>query len=121
MSIGIIDHATLFKKLEIYGIKGTNFVWFRSHLTNRKQYVQISNYGKSDLRNTTCRIPQASILGPLLFLVYVNDLPSSSKIINPIIFADDTNLFYEYKNIKKPFATVNDEYKMTGLWQTNCL
>ena len=85
----------------------TNLARFRSYLTNSKQYIQITNDGKSDLRNTTCGVPQGSILGPLLFLVYVNDLLSSSKIVNPIIFADDTNLFYDYKNIKKLFATVN--------------
>ena len=78
-------------------------------MTNRKQYIQIANDRKSDLRNTTCRVLHGSILGPLLFLVYVNDLPSSSKILNAIMFADDTNLFYEHKNIIKLFATVNEE------------
>ena len=100
----------LLKKLENYGIKDTNLAWFRSYLTNRKQYIQITNDSKSDLRNTTCGVPQGSILGSLLFLVYVNDLPSSSKILNPIMFAEDTNLFYEHKNIKL-FATLNKEYK----------
>ena len=71
-------------------------------MTNRKQYIQITNDSKSDLRNTTCGAPQGSTLGPLLFLVYVNDLPSSSKMLNPVMFADDTNLI-------KHFATVNEE------------
>ena len=95
-----IDHAILLKKLENYGIKDTNLAWFRTYLTNRKQYIQITNDSKSDLWNTTCGVPQGSILGPLLFLVYVSNLPSSSKILKPIIFADDTNLFCEHKNIK---------------------
>ena len=81
-----IDHAILLKKLENYGIKGKNLAWFRSNLTNKEQYIQITNHSKSDLQNTTCGVPQGSILGPLLFLVYVNDLLSSSKILNTIMF-----------------------------------
>ena len=104
-----IDHVILLKKLENYGIKDTNLVWFRSYLANRKQYIRITNDGKSNLRNTAYGIPQGSILGPLLFLVYDNDLLSSFKILNPIMFTDDTNLFYEYKNITKLFVTVNEE------------
>ena len=111
-----IDHAILFKKLESYGIKDIIVAWFRSYLTNRKRFIQITNDSKSDLRNTTCRVWQGSILGPLLFLVYVNDLPSSSKILNSIMFADDTNLFYEHKNIIKLFATVNEELMNINGW-----
>ena len=110
-----IDHAILLKKLENYRIRDTNLACFRSCLTNRKQYIQITNDSKSDLRNTACGVPQGTILGPLLFLVYVNDLPSSSKILNPIMFADDTNLFYEHKNIKL-FATVNEELMNINDW-----
>ena len=111
-----IHHAILLKKLENYGIKDTNLAWFRSFLTNRKQYIQITNDSKSDLRNTTCGALQSSILGLLLFLVYVNDLPSSSEILNPIIFVDDTNLFYERKNIIKLFTTVNEELMNINDW-----
>ena len=81
-----IDHAILFKKLENYGIKGTNLALFRSYPINRK-HIQITNDSKSDLRNTACGVPLGYILGPLLFLVYANDLPSTSKILNPITFA----------------------------------
>ena len=102
-----IEYAILLKNLENYGINGTNLTWFRSHLTNRKQYIQMTNDSKSDFRNATCGVPQGSILGPLLFLVFVNGLASSSKILNPIMFADDANLFYKHKNIIKLFATVN--------------
>ena len=85
-------------------------------MTNRKQYIQITNNGKSDLRNAKCGIAQGSILGKLLFLVYVNDLQSYSKILNPIMFPDDTKLFYEHKNIIKPFATVNEELMNINDW-----
>ena len=111
-----IGHAILLKKLENCGIKGTNLAWFRIYLTNRKQYIQITNDSKSDLRNTTCGVPLGSILGPLLVLVYVNDLSSSSKILNPLMFADDANLFYEHKNIIKLFATVNEESMNINGW-----
>ena len=110
------DHAILLKKLENYGIKDKNFAWFINYLTNRQQYIQITNDSKSDLRKITCEVPQGSILGPLLFLVYVSGLPSSSKILNPTMFADDTNLFYEHKNIIKPFATVNEELMNINDW-----
>ena len=70
-----IDHAILLKKLENYEIKDTNLAWFRSYLTNRKQYIQMTNDSKSDLRNTTCGVPQVSILWSLLFLVYIIDFP----------------------------------------------
>ena len=76
-------------------------------MTKRKRYIQITNDSKSDLRNTTFGVPQGSILGPLLFLVYVNDLPSSAKILNTIMFADHINLFYEHKNIIKRFSAVS--------------
>ena len=85
-------------------------------MATRKQYIQITNDSKSDLRNTTCEVLQDSILGPLLFVVYINDLPSSSKILNLLMFADDTNLFYEYKNIRKLFATVNEELMNINDW-----
>ena len=114
--IDTIDHVNLLKKLENYEIKGTNLAWFRSYLINGKQYIQVTNDSKSDLRNTECGVPQGSILGPLHLLVYVNDPPFSSKILNPIIFADDINLFYEHKNIVKLLVTVNEELMNINDW-----
>ena len=98
-----VDHTILLKKLEIYGIMGANFAWFRSYLTNRKQYICINNDNKTNEEKVTCGAPQGSILGPLLFLIYVNDLPSASNLLNTVMFADETNLFFEHKVISVPF------------------
>ena len=93
----------LLKKFEIYGITGANLAWFRSYLTNRKQYICINNGNKTNEQKITCGVPQGSILGPLLFLIYVNDLPSVSNLLNTFMFADNTNLFLEHKDINVLF------------------
>ena len=87
-----VDQTILIKKLEMYGIKGINLAWFRSYLTNRIQYISISRNLEADTNNICCEVLQGSILGPLLFLFYVNDLHNSTAL-EPIMFADDTNLF----------------------------
>ena len=75
---------------------------------------------KTGTQNILCGIPQGSMLGSLLFLLYVNDLPNSS-ILEPIMFADDANLFFEHRDFRILFSVVNDEWKkfMNGLIQIN--
>ena len=104
----IVDHDILLKKLDMYGIKGKNLKWFHSYLTNRKQFIKCRDQN-TDLEVLRCGVPQGSILGPLHFLIFVNDLKNSTKLLDPIMFADDTNLFYTNKNIKVLFETVNKE------------
>ena len=97
-----VNHKILIRKLKMCGIKGISRVWFRSYLTNRIQYISIIHDFDTDAKNICCRVPQGSILRPLLFLLYLNDLHKSSAL-DPIMFADDTNLFYENKDLKTLF------------------
>ena len=99
----------------MYGIKCINLAWFRSYLTNRIQCISITHDLETDTKNICYGVPQGSILGPLLFLLYVNDLQNSSAL-DPIMFADDTNLFYEHKDLKTLFSLVKQELQKINEW-----
>ena len=93
-----------------------NLSWFKDYLTNRKQYIQIDHEKKTDFLNIKCGVPQGSILGPLLFILYINDLKNASEFLDPIMFADDTNLFLSHKNIKTLFNNMNIELTKIRKW-----
>ena len=98
-----VDHSILLRKLELYGITDRNYAWIKSYLSNRLQYIQIDENSRTEFCVVKCGVPQGSILGPLLFLLYVNDLKNASSVLDPIMFADDTNLFYTHSNIQNFF------------------
>ena len=93
-----VDHNILLKKLEYYGIRGVCLDWFKIYLTVRKQYVTYNGI-PSSTKLIQYGVPQGSILGPLMFLLYINDLPNVCKSADPILFADDTNLFINGSNL----------------------
>ena len=110
-----VNHKILLTKLEHYGVRGVLLKWFESYLSNRKQYV-FYNGMASDIMDITCGVPQGSVLGPLLFLLYINDLPNISDKLNFFLFADDTNIYFESKDLLTLEKTVNTELKQLSLW-----
>ena len=110
-----IDHDILIYKLKRYGIRGLALSWIIDYLSNRKQYVLYKS-SKSQNSNIVCGVPQGSILGPLLFLVYINDITNTSKTLKFILFADDTNIFYSHENLEILFNTLNTEIDKVSQW-----
>ena len=113
-----VNHGILLRKLNHYGIREISHSWFSSYLSNRKQYTTLYNV-TSDYVNVSYGVPQGSFLGPLLFLLYVNDLPSWSAILGFHLFADDTNLCYSNKSLLSLEKIVNDELLKINTWTSS--
>ena len=101
-----IDHKMLLHKLECYGVRGLALNWFQSYLTDRKQYVLYNNVQSQTLYITCGGVPQGSVLGPLLFLVYVNHIANCLTHSKLISFADDTTVFFSSKYINMTYAKI---------------
>ena len=105
-----VNHSILLAKLEHYGIRGTINKWFESYLSNRKHFVSINGFD-SNLHDVNHGVPQGSVLGPLLFLIYINDLNRSIKFSKTYHFADDTNLLITNQSIKSIQIKLNKDLK----------
>ena len=106
----MVDHNILLDKLQHYGIRGLAHTWFKSYLSNRKQYVSINNKN-SNTGSLKHGVPQGSILGPLLFIIYINDLPNIQNLLTFVLYADDANIIISGKTlheIQLKFAALSD-------------
>ena len=110
-----IKHDILLKKLEYYGIRGLPLNLIQNYLANRRQYVSYRNT-VSDAETIRYGVPQGSILGPLLFLLYINDLPKISNILSFLIFADDTTIIYSNPNLIDLIDKLNSELQHLSEW-----
>ena len=110
-----VNHSILLDKLKLYGIRGRAHCWLENYLTNRKQYVDNADT-ISERLPITCGVPQGSILGPLLFILYVNDICNVSKELLPILFADDTNVFINGTDVNYMLKTMNQELEKLVVW-----
>lgn len=110
-----VNHHILLYKLNHYGIRNQALKWFQSYLDNRKQYV-LYKENKSFTQTISCGVPQGSILGPLLFILYINDFVHSSKLLKFILFADDSTLYMSHRDLRFLINTVNSELNNVNDW-----
>ena len=110
-----VDHQILLRKLELYGIKGQALSLLKSYLTNRNKKCQIQNSFSSE-QLITCGVPQGSIVGPLFFLLYINDLPRCLNKTKPRMFADDTNLTASGDSVPIVQAALNSDLENLRKW-----
>lgn len=113
-----VNHNILLDKLNYYGSRGIINQWFFSYLSNRAQTTarMIKSYVSSRL-NINCGVPQGSVLGPLLFLFYINDIQKCSNKLQFFLFADDTNVRFAHKDLKS--LELNEELHNLYTWLTS--
>ena len=111
-----VNHSILLKKLQHYGIRGIPLNLLKSYLSNRKQYTFV-NGSKSTELLIDIGVPQGSVLGPLLFLLYINDLPNASLLLTRL-FADDTCLLFSAKTIDELQIVINREMRKIEHWMS---
>ena len=109
-----VDFEILLTKLDHYGFRGVSNNWFRNYLMNRKQFVTI-NGQESEVKQLYCGVPQGSVLGPLLFLIFINDLPNCTDLFS-LLFADDTTFQISGNDLQTLFQAANCELKRAATW-----
>ena len=110
-----VDHKILLKKLYAYGIRGIFLKWFESYLSGRTQYVVFDGV-QSETHRVDCGVPQGSILGPLLFILNMNDICNVSKLMFTILYADDTCVLLRGTDLSKLIKLINSELNLLSTW-----
>ncbi|XDV44073.1 hypothetical protein PO909_012422 [Leuciscus waleckii] len=110
-----VDHEIMLKKMERYGIRGVGYNWIKNYMENRSQFVQMGNHRSVSL-SISCGVPQGSVLGPKLFILYLNDIFKVSNVLKFTVFADDTNVFCCGDNLQRMMEMVTIEMNKLKLW-----
>ena len=110
-----VDHDILLKKLQKYGVSGNELAWFKSHLQDRRQLCKVNGVS-SRIEEIHCGVPQGSCLGPLLFIVYINDLPFCLESCQVTMYADDTSISFAAKSVNDLNMTLNRELDSLRKW-----
>ena len=110
-----VDHDIFCQKLQYYDIQGWDLEWFRSYLSNRKQFTRVNGVDSS-IQVMKIGVPQDSCLGPLLLLIYINDLPGAVQISRMSVFADDTCFYHQSSNISLLNETINEDLTHVDNW-----
>ena len=113
-AFGTVDHCILLNKLEKYGVRGNLLNWFKSYLHFREQFVEYNDFHSA--KKITHGVPQGSILGPILFILYINDFSKLSDVLFKILFADDTSVFIEGTAYSSIIKDMNRELEKVDKW-----
>ena len=109
-----VDHSILLEKMKIYGVRNTENRWFENYLSDREQFVSLHGI-ESIKKKISCGVPQGSVLGPLLFLLFINDLPNATDFLT-LLFADDTTFQVSGSELNQLFDLANTELKKSAVW-----
>ena len=110
-----VNHDILLQKLELLGVDGTNLSWVKNYLQNRTQYTLVNNLCSSKAK-VTCGVPQGSVLGPLLFLIYVNDMQNTLLYSKHFLYADDTVIFHTGLDVDDVVSTLQEDLDRYKKW-----
>ena len=111
----MVDHKILIDKLDHYGIRSNALLWMKSYLLNREQYI-CNGKNKSSIRSIKYGVPQGSILGPLLFIIYVNDIPEISRLAKFVMYADDANIIIYGSNMNEIQSKIEQVISKLQVW-----